>query len=194
MLDTIYTILIAAGIVLPLLSLLFGGVDALLGGVDLDLDGDGNAGFLSFNFNALLFSLVVVGCIGKLCLSSFHLWPVSLVAGLICGAAAYILICKFLILPLKRNNAKAMRAEDALFQHVNVIETIPGGADRRSRQPDYLSRQIPVCRLRTPRPHSGGHRGQSSGHRKQSARCRQIILIHSPTHQPYHIRKGEQYD
>jgi len=30
MLDTIYTILIAAGIVLPLLSLLFGGVDALL--------------------------------------------------------------------------------------------------------------------------------------------------------------------
>ena len=41
MLDTIYTILIAAGIVLPLLSLLFGGVDALLGGVDLDLDGDG---------------------------------------------------------------------------------------------------------------------------------------------------------
>ena len=125
MLDTIYTILIAAGIVLPLLSLLFGGVDALLGGVDLDLDGDGNAGFLSFNFNALLFSLVVVGCIGKLCLSSFHLWPVSLVAGLICGAAAYILICKFLILPLKRNNAKAMRAEDALFQHVNVIETIP---------------------------------------------------------------------
>ena len=105
MLDTIYTILIAAGIVLPLLSLLFGGVDALLGGVDLDLDGDGNAGFLSFNFNALLFSLVVVGCIGKLCLSSFHLWPVSLVAGLICGAAAYILICKFLILPLKRNNA-----------------------------------------------------------------------------------------
>ena len=61
---------------------------------------------------------MVVGCIGKLCLSSFHLWPVSLVAGLICGAAAYILICKFLILPLKRNNAKAMRAEDALFQHV----------------------------------------------------------------------------
>ena len=124
MLDTIYTILIAAGIVLPLLSLLFGGVDALLGGVDLDLDGDGNAGFLSFNFNALLFSLVVVGCIGKLCLSSFHLWPVSLVAGLICGAAAYILICKFLILPLKRNNAKAMRAEDALFQHVRQLPAL----------------------------------------------------------------------
>ena len=70
MLNTIYTILIAVGIVLPLLSLLFGGVDALLGGVDLDLDGDGDAGFLSFNFNALLFSLVVVGCIGKLCLAS----------------------------------------------------------------------------------------------------------------------------
>ena len=50
MLDTIYTILIAAGIVLPLLSLLFGGVDALLGGVDLDLDGDGKAGVLSVKF------------------------------------------------------------------------------------------------------------------------------------------------
>ena len=124
MLNTIYTILIAAGIVLPLLSLLFGGVDALLGGVDLDLDGDGDAGFLSFNFNALLFSLVVVGCIGKLCLTGFHLWPVSLIAGLACGAAAYILICKFLIVPLKRNNAKAMWGEDALFQHVNGIGTL----------------------------------------------------------------------
>ena len=142
MLDTIYTILIAAGIVLPLLSLLFGGVDALLGGVDLDLDGDGNAGFLSFNFNALLSSLVVVGCIGKLCLSSFHLWPVSLVAGLICGAAAYILICKFLILPLKRNNAKAMRAEDALFQHVNVIETIPEGGTGQVELTDAAGSRI----------------------------------------------------
>ena len=142
MLDTIYTILIAAGIVLPLLSLLFGGVDALLGGVDLDLDGDGNAGFLSFNFNALLFSLVVVGCIGKLCLSSFHLWPVSLVAGLICGAAAYILICTFLILPLKRNTAKAMRAEDALFQHVNVIETIPEGGTGQVELTDAAASRI----------------------------------------------------
>ena len=106
------------------------------------MDGDGNAGFLSFNFNALLFSLVVVGCIGKLCLSSFHLWPVSLVAGLICGAAAYILICKFLILPLKRNNAKAMRAEDALFQHVNVIETIPEGGTGQVELTDAAGSRI----------------------------------------------------
>lgn len=123
-LHLLYGIMIAVGLVVPLFSLVLGGVDMLVGDVDIDLDGDGAAPLLPFNFNCLLFSLVVIGSIGELCTHYINPW-LGLAISIACGAAAYALIYKFLILPLKRNNPKAMKAEDTLFQQVQVITKIP---------------------------------------------------------------------
>lgn len=120
-LNLLYGILIAVGIVVPLFSLVLGGLDALT--ADIDLGGDGE-GVIPFNFNALLFALVVVGAIGSLC--NHYLPPLlGLVIALAVGAAAYALIYKFLILPLKKNDPRAMKADDALFRQVKVVTRIP---------------------------------------------------------------------
>lgn len=123
-LNTIYLIFILAGIIVPLFSLFLGGLDSLAPEIDLDLDGDGNLGVVPFNFNCLLFALVVAGAVGRLC--NHFLPPLfGVVIAAACGAGAYLAIYKLLIVPLKRHNAKAMQAGDALFRHVKVITRIP---------------------------------------------------------------------
>ena len=121
MLNLLYGILIAAGIIVPLFSLALGGLDTLT--ADIDLGGDGE-GVIPFNLNALLFSMVVVGAIGSLC--SHYLPPLlGLVIALAVGAAAYWLIYKYLILPLKKNDPRALKAGDTLFRQVRVVTRIP---------------------------------------------------------------------
>ena len=122
-LNLLYGILIAVGIVVPLFSLVLGGLDALT--ADIDLGGDGE-GVVPFNLNALLFALVVVGAIGSLC--NHYLSPLfGLIIAPAAGIAAYAVIYKFLILPLKKNDPRAMKADDALFQQVKVVTRIPVG-------------------------------------------------------------------
>lgn len=122
MLNLLYGILIAAGIIVPLFSLLLGGLDAL--SADLEL-GDGE-GVIPFNFNALLFSLVVVGAVGRLC-NHYLPPPLGLVIALAAGVGGYALIYRFLILPLKKSNPRAMKADDTLFREVTVVTRIPEG-------------------------------------------------------------------
>ncbi len=147
-LNTIYLIFILTGIVVPLFSLLLGGLDSLTPDLDLDLDGDGNLGVVPFNFNCLLFALVVVGAVGRLC--NHYIPPLFgvLIAAVI-GAGAYFAIYKLLIAPLKRHNAKAMQAGDALFRHVKVITKIPVGGtgevqleDASGSKITYLARYV----------------------------------------------------
>jgi membrane protein implicated in regulation of membrane protease activity len=141
-LNTIYLVFIVLGIALPVISLVFGGLDTLLSGFDLDA----GEGVLPFNFDSALFSLVVVGSIGRLCNTALP-WPLGLAIAVACGVGAYFLFYKFLIKPLKKNDPRAMSTQDALFQEVQVCTRIPVGEMGEVRLLDSTGSKITyLCR------------------------------------------------
>jgi membrane protein implicated in regulation of membrane protease activity len=143
--DFIFTVCIGVGIIVPLLDVLLG----FLGSVfdfDLDVfghhfgdmfhmdgDGTGAGSSLPFNFMCLCFSLVVFGAIGKLVtgLMVNVLFAVLLLLGLLCvSAAAYILLYRFVIRPLKKSNPAAIGTWDLLGARgkltLRISEESPG--------------------------------------------------------------------
>lgn len=115
-LGILYGVCIFVGLLVPLIGLMFGGHDAL------DLDAD--AGIVPFHFTAFLFGLVTLGSVGQLLLHYIH--PLlGLIAALLSGALAYVLIDRFIVIPLKRSDARPLSVYDTLAQRVTVIQKIP---------------------------------------------------------------------
>lgn len=113
-LGTVYGVCIFVGLLVPLISLVFGGHDAL----------DTDAGIVPFHFTAFLFALVTLGSVGQLLLHYIHPW-LGFAAALLCGALAYALICRFIVIPLKRSDARPLSVYDTLARRVEVIKKIP---------------------------------------------------------------------
>lgn len=127
MIDTmefLFTVCIVLGLAVPLLDVVLGIFGSLLN-VDFDIgghhlgdifqiSGDASAdtgNVLPFNFMCLCFSLVVFGAIGRLTTGLMvSTWAfIGCLAGLlVISAAAYYLVFKFIVKPLKKSNPKAL--------------------------------------------------------------------------------------
>lgn len=120
-----YDVFIALGLVLPLLSLIFGGLDSLLADFDIDLDGDGDLGPIPVNLNCFVFSLTVLGCTSKILDYLGYYKYISLIIGVILAIIIYFVIYNLIIVPLKKSNPVAAKIEDLISKNVRVITTIP---------------------------------------------------------------------
>lgn len=125
-LEFAYKCFIAVGIIIPAISLVVSGLDALIPSIDLfDFDSDGVTDSSSiFNISCLMMSLVVVGALG-LCLDNYLNPIVSLIISFIFGVIAYGLTLKFIVLPLKSNKADAETIHDFKHKVGTVTVTIP---------------------------------------------------------------------
>lgn len=124
-LNTIYNVCIILGLLLPILSLVISGIDSVVE-LDIALDGDADIGFIGFNFNCLLFSLLIFGSVGKLTIDI----PVislaaSVIIAFITGAIGYVLTYRFLIYPLKNNKSFALNSNSLIGSTVKVSSKIP---------------------------------------------------------------------
>lgn len=105
--ENVYGVMILVGLILPTLSLLLGQVDLMLPDAGLDLDGDGLFdGHLSFNLSSFLLACTVLGAMGLL-LNNYVSLLLSFVISAICGFIFYKCFCKFIVAPLKKNEAQA---------------------------------------------------------------------------------------
>lgn len=106
--DFIYNGLLILGILIPLINLVLGGLGDVL---NIDLDMDGETGFdslLPVNITCLFFGCAVVGLVGGRLNQVFSVLP-AIILSLLCGAAGYALLYKFVIHPLKHNGASAIK-------------------------------------------------------------------------------------
>lgn len=124
-LNIMYDVFIALGLVLPLLSLIFGGLDSVLADFDIDLDGDGDLGPIPINFNCLVFSLTILGCTAKILGYLDCPKYASLIIGIIIAIIVYFTIYNLVIKPLKKSNPVATKIDDLISKNVKVITTIP---------------------------------------------------------------------
>lgn len=80
-------------------------------------------GFLvRFDIYCFCFSLVVMGAMGIFTVSNFDgITRIVVLAGGLCLAiVSYILVYRFIMLPLKKNNADALKAQSLRFRHAIV--------------------------------------------------------------------------
>ena len=124
-LNTIYNVCIILGILLPILSLIISGIDSVVE-LDIALDGDADIGFIGFNLNCLLFSLLVFGSVGKLTIDIPVISLVSsVVIAVLAGGIGYVLTYRFLIYPLKNNKSFALNSTTLIGKTVRVKTKIP---------------------------------------------------------------------
>lgn len=119
-LSTIYICCIAAGLAVPLISVLLGAVGGVFDfgfDVDADVNLDSPA---PVNFMSICFAVVVFGAVGRLCLSYMH--PLlSILLGLAAAVLAGWVIGKFIIKPLKRNRPLAQNIRDLRWKEGVVM-------------------------------------------------------------------------
>lgn len=118
--EIIFNICIGLGIALPLLDAVLGIFSSILNfDIDVDLGGHGASAdnFAPINIMCICFSLVVFGAVGRL-VEVFMintLFTIGCFLGLIAiSIGSYIVLYKFVVAPLKKNNAKAITAWDLL--------------------------------------------------------------------------------
>ena len=122
--DLIYNILLVIGILIPLINLLFGGLGDVFH-VDVDLDGDTNFDSpVPINITCLFFSCAILGLAGGRLNKIVSPW-LSLLIALLCATAGYILLYRFVIRPLKRNDASAIRIKEMRGAIGTVTVAIP---------------------------------------------------------------------
>lgn len=115
--EFVFYVCIGLGLIVPFLSLLFGFFGPLLD-VELDFIDDvpADAGqAIPLNLMCLCFSLVVFGALGRLItglMINLYVLIGLLLLLLIVSFASYIVIYKYIVKPLKRNNPKALMQWD----------------------------------------------------------------------------------
>ena len=98
-----------------------GGTEA--GSVDLNAGSAQNSGFvIRFDVYCLCFSLVVMGAVGIFAVTYHEGFTriILLVLGVVMALTAYGLVYRFIMLPLKKNNAAALKVQNLRFQHAIV--------------------------------------------------------------------------
>lgn len=150
-LDIIYMGLLIVGILVPLVNVLLGGLGNALdvdADVDLDtdmnMDVDGDAGLDSpfpVNITCLFFSFAIVGLVGGR-LNKLVSPVLALLTALVCGGAGYVLLYRFVIQPLKRNDASAIRIRDLRGAVGTVTTAIPHGGIGEAQFKDKLGSPI----------------------------------------------------
>ncbi len=82
----------------------------------------GNGFLLRFNLYCLCLAFVVMGAIGIFSIETLTgaAQVVMLVVGAVLALAAYVLLYRFVIWPLKRNKANALKQNDLRFRHARV--------------------------------------------------------------------------
>ncbi len=113
-LKTVYLCCIAAGFAVPLFQIAAGALGGLF---DLDADFDTDGPFPLNLMSVALFS-GVFGALGRLSLLFMpeRLFWLSLLIGALSGTAAVIAFGRFVLRPLKRNRAEALRMKDLRWQ------------------------------------------------------------------------------
>lgn len=101
------------------------GADAAadLGEVELSGEAEVPAGMpLRFNIYCLCLSLVVMGAIGVFAMETQSGLPqfFTIASGFVLALAAYALLYRFVIGPLKTNDAAALRSKDLQYRHAKV--------------------------------------------------------------------------
>lgn len=138
-LDFLYSCFLVLGILVPVITLLAGGVgDAL----DFDLDADAGPDIpLPINLTCVFCGLAVTGLTGKRLNGGTAPLP-ALALALACGIAAYAVLYRFVIRPLKRNDAAALRLEDMVGASGVVTTAIPYRGIGEARFQDKLGSPI----------------------------------------------------
>lgn len=129
---------------------------------ELDLDAGADLGGtdggmpLRFNIYCLCLSLVTMGAMGVFAMETMEGLQriLTLAGGLVLSILAYVLLYRFLILPLKRNDAAPLRAKDLQFRRAKVSFRIlpesPGKIETRDATGaaiSYEARMDPdICR------------------------------------------------
>lgn len=124
--DLIYNGLLVIGILVPLINILLGGLGDVLN-VDVDVDGDTDFDCpVPINITCLFFSCAILGLVGG---RLHHVAGplLSFLVALLCGIAGYILLYRFVIRPLKRNDASAIRIKEMRGAIGTVTIAIPYG-------------------------------------------------------------------
>lgn len=140
-LDLVYNGLLIVGLLIPLINLALGGLGDVL---NLDLDVDGDTGFdspLPVNITCLFFGCAVVGLVGGRLNQVFPVLP-AIILSLLCGAAGYALLYRFVIRPLKHNDASAMKMKDMRGAVGTVTVAIPYGGKGEAKFKDKLGSPI----------------------------------------------------
>lgn len=138
------------------------------GDVELELDGAGAAasgataahggGFpLRFNMYCLCFAFVVMGAMGIFALERFEgaMRAVMLAVGVVLALAAYVLLYRLVVRPLKQNDARALNAESLRYRHAivtfRILSDSPGTIRTRDATGAVISYRAEmdadVCRL-----------------------------------------------
>ena len=139
--DFVYNGLLIVGILIPLINVALGGLGDVL---DIDFDMDGDTGFdcpLPVNITCLFFSCAVIGLVGGRLNNVFH-ELLSLFLALLCGAAGYVLLYRFVIRPLKRNDASATNTQEMRGAVGTVTVAIPYGGIGEAKFKDKLGSSI----------------------------------------------------
>lgn len=118
-------------------------LDLELDGADLDAGevpagAEGHGGFfLRFNLYCLCLAFVVMGAVGLFALETLTgaARVAVLIGGVLFALAAYLLLYRFVVWPLKRNDAHALRLNELRFRHARVTFRItkdsPGTIETR---------------------------------------------------------------
>lgn len=125
-------------------------------GAGADLGGTDGGMPLRFNIYCLCLSLVTMGAMGVFAMETMEGLQriLTLAGGLVLSILAYVLLYRFLILPLKRNDAAPLRAKDLQFRRAKVSFRIlpesPGKIETRDATGaaiSYEARMDPdICR------------------------------------------------
>lgn len=135
--ESIYTICMVIGIVVPLFMLLLGGifhvfdgvsniVGSLFDGFDISIDiGDTCISFLPFSIHSICAGLLLYGTIGRLIFNGLNVVSSNIIAG-ICGYVAAVVI-QTLIQKLKKVEHRTYATDELLLYEGKVINKIIKG-------------------------------------------------------------------
>ena len=108
---SLFNVCLLTGFAVPILSLLTGVFGSIIG-MDFDLDTDHDfAGLVPFNLMCTCFALIVFGSLGRLCapyMTNMLFTVVIIVLLALVSLVAYLVLYKYVIVKLKRNNPLAI--------------------------------------------------------------------------------------
>lgn len=113
---SVFNICLLTGFAVPILSLLTGVFGSTLDDVDVDLDTDHDFdGLVPFNLMSTCFALIVFGSLGRLFVPymiNTLITAVIIASSALVSYIAYLVLYKYVIVKLKRNNALAITSAE----------------------------------------------------------------------------------